>query len=81
MHFILGKACNSRIMFPINSTNLIFSTFLMSGIPGLEAVHIWISIPVCAMFFITLVGNVTIIAVISVENRTSTGLCTSSQPC
>ncbi|XP_036077468.1 olfactory receptor 51G2-like [Rousettus aegyptiacus] len=51
-------------MFPINSTNSIFSTFLVTGIPGLEAVHIWISIPFSAMFFITLVGNVTIITVI-----------------
>ncbi|KAM5223404.1 olfactory receptor 51G2-like [Hipposideros larvatus] len=51
-------------MFPINNTNSIFSTFLVTAIPGLEAVHIWISIPFCAMFFITLVGNVTIVAVI-----------------
>lgn len=64
MYFILGEACSSGIMFPINNTNSIFSTFLVTGIPGLEAAHIWISIPFCAMFFITLVGNVTIIAVI-----------------
>ncbi|XP_019523912.1 PREDICTED: olfactory receptor 51G2-like [Hipposideros armiger] len=51
-------------MFPINNTNSIFSTFLVTAIPGLEAVHFWISIPFCAMFFITLVGNATIVAVI-----------------
>ncbi|XP_003781470.1 olfactory receptor 51G2-like [Otolemur garnettii] len=50
-------------MLPVNSTNS-FSTFQVTGIPGLEAVHIWISIPFCAMFFITLVGNMTILTVI-----------------
>ncbi|XP_003421514.1 olfactory receptor 51G2-like [Loxodonta africana] len=51
-------------MVPVNSTSSIFSTFLVTGIPGVEACHIWISIPFCAMFFISLVGNVTIIMVI-----------------
>lgn len=64
MHFILGKACSSGITFPTNSTNSIFPTFLVTSIPGLEAVHIWMSIPFCAMFFTTLVGNMTIMTVI-----------------
>nr|XP_020142427.1 olfactory receptor 51G2-like [Microcebus murinus] len=51
-------------MLPLNSTTSFFSTFLVTGIPGLKAVHIWISIPFCAMFLITLVGNMTIMTVI-----------------
>ncbi|XP_002708605.3 olfactory receptor 51G2-like [Oryctolagus cuniculus] len=51
-------------MTPVNSTNSIFSTLLVTGIPGLEAVHIWISIPFCTMFLSTLVGNVSILTVI-----------------
>nr|XP_004650795.2 olfactory receptor 51G2-like [Jaculus jaculus] len=51
-------------MVPVNSTGYIFSAFLVTGIPGLEAVHIWISIPFCAMFLITLVGNMTVITVV-----------------
>ncbi|XP_008065090.1 olfactory receptor 51G2-like [Carlito syrichta] len=63
MHFILGKICPPGIVLPVNSTNCI-STFLLTGIPGLEVVHIRISIPFCAMFFITLVGNMIIMTVI-----------------
>lgn len=51
-------------MLHVNITNSIFSTFLVTGIPGLEAVYIWIAIPFCAMFLITMVGNMTIIIVI-----------------
>ncbi|XP_004471801.2 olfactory receptor 51G2-like [Dasypus novemcinctus] len=64
IHFILENACGFGITFPVNSTNSIFSTFLVTGITGLEAEHIWISIPFFTMFFITLLGNATIIAVI-----------------
>ncbi|XP_010988893.3 olfactory receptor 51G2 [Camelus dromedarius] len=68
MHFTVGKACSPGIMFPTNSTNSIFSTFLLTGIPGLEAVHVWISIPFCAMFLMTVVGNVTIMTLIWKEH-------------
>lgn len=51
-------------MLPVNSTSSAFSSFLVTGIPGLEALYIWISIPFCAMFLITIVGNMTIIIVI-----------------
>ncbi|XP_026374107.3 olfactory receptor 51G2-like [Ursus arctos] len=62
-----GKACGAGILLPTNSTKAIFSTFLVTGIPGLETAHIWISIPFCTMFFITLAGNVTIMTVIRRE--------------
>ncbi|KAM6173986.1 olfactory receptor 51G2-like [Erethizon dorsatum] len=51
-------------MLLVNSTNCIFSSFLVTGIPGLEAARIGISIPFCTMFLITLVGNATIITVV-----------------
>ncbi|KAM6158435.1 olfactory receptor 51G2-like [Rhynchocyon petersi] len=51
-------------MFPVNSTSSLSSTFLVTGIPGLEAIHIWISVPFTVLFFLTLMGNVTIIMVV-----------------
>ena len=44
--------------------------FILVGIPGLEAEHIWISIPFCLMYIIIFLGNGTILHVI----RTDTAL-------
>ncbi|EHB12085.1 Olfactory receptor 51G2 [Heterocephalus glaber] len=51
-------------MLFINNTNCIFSSFLVTGFPGLDAARVGISVPFSAMFLITLVGNVTIMTVI-----------------
>ncbi|XP_072472737.1 olfactory receptor 51G2-like [Notamacropus eugenii] len=48
----------------LNATEFRFSTFLVTGIPGLEAMHMWLSIPFTAMFLLTLTGNITIMLVI-----------------
>uniref|UniRef100_A0A8C3T225 G-protein coupled receptors family 1 profile domain-containing protein n=1 Tax=Chelydra serpentina TaxID=8475 RepID=A0A8C3T225_CHESE len=45
-----------------NTTNFANpSTFILLGVPGLEAAHIWISIPFSTMFVTAIMGNFTIL--------------------
>lgn len=49
-----------------NSTQAPFY-FILTGIPGFEASHVWISIPFCCLYAVSIVGNTTILAVIRTE--------------
>ncbi|XP_067390540.1 olfactory receptor 52R1-like [Emydura macquarii macquarii] len=43
------------------------SSFILLGIPGLEAAHVWISISFCAMYAIAILGNFTILLIVRME--------------
>uniref|UniRef100_A0A8C9J4Q1 Olfactory receptor n=2 Tax=Panthera tigris TaxID=9694 RepID=A0A8C9J4Q1_PANTA len=58
---------HSRSMPEVTNTTQGSFYFILTGIPGFEASHIWISIPFCCLYTISIMGNTTILTVISKE--------------
>lgn len=54
-------------MHNLNSSKAEITTFFLIGIPGLEHVHIWISVPICLMYLVAILGNCTILFMIRTE--------------
>ncbi|KAM5315925.1 LOW QUALITY PROTEIN: olfactory receptor 51A7-like [Glossophaga mutica] len=50
-----------------NSEVQLFFFFFLIGIPGLENVHVWLSIPICLMYLAAIMGNSTILFIIKTE--------------
>ncbi|XP_006036772.1 olfactory receptor 51G2-like [Alligator sinensis] len=51
-----------------NNSILQPSTLFLTGIPGLETWHAWISIPFCFLYFLAIIGNIVILIVIEREH-------------
>ncbi|XP_048698153.1 olfactory receptor 51G2-like [Caretta caretta] len=54
-------------MSAVNDTKFTPAVFLLTGIPGQEDVHLWISIPLCLMYVISIVGNSVILFIIKTD--------------
>ncbi|XP_039375700.1 olfactory receptor 51G2-like [Mauremys reevesii] len=54
-------------MSAVNDTKFNSAVFLLTGIPGLEDVHLWISIPFCLVYVISVVGNSVILFIIRTD--------------
>ncbi|KAM9173404.1 olfactory receptor 51G2-like [Pangshura tecta] len=52
----------------VNDTKFNSAVFLLTGIPGLEDVHLWISIPFCLVYIISVVGNSVILFIIRTDS-------------
>uniref|UniRef100_A0A8C8RF68 Olfactory receptor n=1 Tax=Pelusios castaneus TaxID=367368 RepID=A0A8C8RF68_9SAUR len=50
-----------------NHTFFAPETYILTGIPGLEESHIWISIPFCLMYVVALLGNSLLLFIILTE--------------
>ena len=56
-------------MLDYNRSNLKLNTFLLLGIPGLEDAHLWISIPFCLVYLLSLMGNVALLLIIKTDRK------------
>ncbi|XP_044880027.1 olfactory receptor 51G2-like [Mauremys mutica] len=54
-------------MSAVNDTKFNSAVFLLTGIPGQEDVHLWISIPFCLIYAILIVGNAVILFIIKTD--------------
>ncbi|XP_074836012.1 olfactory receptor 51G2-like [Carettochelys insculpta] len=54
-------------MSPVNDTNFTHAVFLLTGIPGQDNIHLWISTPFCFMYAISIAGNSVIILIIKTD--------------
>ncbi|XP_011717114.3 olfactory receptor 51J1 [Macaca nemestrina] len=50
-----------------NSSGFLPTTFILVGIPGLEAEHLWVSVPFCLIYIIIFLGNGIILHVIRTD--------------
>ncbi|XP_032644219.1 olfactory receptor 51G2-like [Chelonoidis abingdonii] len=54
-------------MSSVNDTKFKFAVFLLTGIPGQGDIYLWISVPFCFMYVISIVGNSVILFIIKTD--------------
>ncbi|XP_053875646.1 olfactory receptor 51G2-like [Malaclemys terrapin pileata] len=55
-------------MSAVNITQFTHAVLLLTGIPGQENVYLWISVPFCLMYIISIVGNSVILFIIKIDS-------------
>ncbi|XP_053895111.1 olfactory receptor 51G2-like [Malaclemys terrapin pileata] len=55
-------------MSAVNDTQFTHAVLLLTGIPGQENVYLWISVPFCFMYVISIVGNSVILFIIKIDS-------------
>uniref|UniRef100_A0A7N5KGI6 Olfactory receptor n=2 Tax=Ailuropoda melanoleuca TaxID=9646 RepID=A0A7N5KGI6_AILME len=53
-----------KVMAVLNNSNAGSFTFILMDLPGLEAAHCWTAIPVCSVYVLSLLGNITIMCIV-----------------
>ncbi|XP_065265553.1 olfactory receptor 51G2-like [Emys orbicularis] len=56
-------------MSAVNDTKFNSAVFLLTGIPGQENVHLWISIPFCLIYVTSIVGNSVVLFIIKTDSK------------
>ncbi|KAM6447808.1 olfactory receptor 52Z1P-like isoform 1-T1 [Liasis olivaceus] len=54
-------------MAALNDSSFDPITFVLTGIPGMEASHVWISVPFCLMYVVALLGNAFLLFLIATD--------------
>ncbi|CAM4334197.1 unnamed protein product, partial [Lepidochelys olivacea] len=54
-------------MSAVNETKFQFTIFLLTGIPGKEDVYLWISVPFCLIYVLSILGNSVILFIIKTD--------------
>nr|XP_025035522.1 olfactory receptor 51G2-like [Pelodiscus sinensis] len=54
-------------MLAVNDTKFNYAMFLLSGITGQEDIYLWIAVPFCLMYAISIVGNSFIVFIIKTD--------------
>ncbi|XP_074861283.1 olfactory receptor 51A4-like [Carettochelys insculpta] len=57
-----------NIMCPVNDTKFKYAMFILTGISGQEDVHLWISIPFCITYAMSIAGNSVILFIIKTDS-------------
>ncbi|XP_006128115.2 olfactory receptor 51G2-like [Pelodiscus sinensis] len=55
------------MMSAANDTKFTHAVFLLTGIPGQKDIHLWVSIPFCLIYGISIVGNSVILFIIKTD--------------